>query len=115
MGQLATIGGQELGAEAEAAVQEADRLEALRSAKTRGEEQRQAEESERVADAADAAAASGSGRQSAEAAGSGSSGGSQSVEAQVCPPCVPDGHSRGRGPDLTPRERRAWRDSCQNP
>ena len=35
--QPATIGGQELGAEAEAAVQEADRLEAFRSAKTRGE------------------------------------------------------------------------------
>merc|ERR1712078_922176 len=115
MGQLATIGGQELGAEAEAAVQEADRLEALRSAKTRGEEQRQAEESERVADAADATAASSSGRQSAEAAGSGDVSGSPSAEAQVCPPCVPEGHSRGRGPDLVPRERRAWRSTGQNP
>ena len=40
----------------EAAVQETDQLEALRSAKSRGEEQRLAEESERIADAADAAA-----------------------------------------------------------
>ena len=79
--QPASSGGVELGAEAEKAVQDSDRLEQLRASKSREMEARQAQEAEAVVGGT----------------GSSSSGNADAAEGPS---------RRPRGPEILPRERR---------
>ena len=85
--QPASSGGVELGAEAEKAVQESDRVEQLRASESREMEARQAQEAEAVV---------------------GGTGSSSSGNADA----AADSSRRPRGPDLVPRERRTWKSTC---